>query len=125
VLVVGSMISLGYYLRVVATMWMGAGASATGRTGPSRRSGVVLSPVAGGSPESEVTAPDGGAGAEGGAVAGGGAAAGLPGSGRAGESPQAALVAVLFAAACVFFGIFPSPLFHLAAHAGHALDGLF
>jgi len=25
----------------------------------------------------------------------------------------------------VFFGIFPSPLFNLAAHAGHALSTLF
>jgi hypothetical protein len=32
---------------------------------------------------------------------------------------------VLFAAASVFFGIFPSPLFQLAAHAGHALTGIF
>ena len=33
-------------------------------------------------------------------------------------------VAVLFAAASIFFGIFPSPLFDLVAHAGRAL-GLF
>ena len=35
------------------------------------------------------------------------------------------LVAVGFAAATIVFGIFPSPLFDFAAHAGHALTGLF
>ena len=39
--------------------------------------------------------------------------------------PEVVLVAVGFSAACIFFGIFPAPLFHLAAHAGHAISGLF
>jgi hypothetical protein len=39
--------------------------------------------------------------------------------------PEVAFVAILFAAASVFFGIFPSPLFHLFSHAGRALGGLF
>ena len=39
--------------------------------------------------------------------------------------PEVVLVAVVFAFATVFFGIFPSPLFRLAAHAGHALTGIF
>jgi hypothetical protein len=34
-------------------------------------------------------------------------------------------VALLFAGATIFFGIFPSPLFDFAAHAGHAIAGLF
>jgi hypothetical protein len=34
-------------------------------------------------------------------------------------------VAVVFAAACIVFGIVPSPLFHLASHAGAALSGVF
>jgi hypothetical protein len=34
-------------------------------------------------------------------------------------------VAVGFAAASIFFGIFPTPLFRFAAHAGRALVGLF
>jgi hypothetical protein len=34
-------------------------------------------------------------------------------------------VAVAFAAATIFFGIFPSPLFNLAAHAANSLSGLF
>jgi hypothetical protein len=35
-----------------------------------------------------------------------------------------AFVATVFAGASVLFGIFPTPLFHLAAHAGHAISGL-
>ena len=34
------------------------------------------------------------------------------------------MIAVVFAAASVVFGIIPSPLFDLAAHAGRALIGL-
>jgi hypothetical protein len=34
-------------------------------------------------------------------------------------------VAVLFAAASVVFGIFPSPLFTFVAHAGRAFTGIF
>ena len=44
---------------------------------------------------------------------------------QAAPKPEVVFVAVLFAAASVFFGIFPSPLFQLAAHAGHALTGIF
>jgi hypothetical protein len=68
-------------------------------------------------------------------IAGGAPDAGVAdaGSGRAGGRsgrdpvalPEALLVAVVFAAASIFFGIFPSPLFHLAAHAGHAIGGIF
>ena len=39
--------------------------------------------------------------------------------------PEVVFVAGLFAAASIFFGIFPSPLFNLAAHAGNAFTGLF
>jgi hypothetical protein len=35
------------------------------------------------------------------------------------------VVGVGFAAATIVFGIFPSPLFDFAAHAAHALAGLF
>ncbi len=50
---------------------------------------------------------------------------GWPRSDQSAPAPETVFVATLFAAASVFFGIFPSPLFHLAAHAGHALGGLF
>jgi NADH-quinone oxidoreductase subunit N len=90
VLVVGSMISLGYYLRVIAAMWMRPGASAEPATG--------LAPIAGGSQEADVRPP---------------------------LQLEVAFVAVVFAAATIFFGIFPSPLFNFAAHAGRAITGLF
>jgi NADH-quinone oxidoreductase subunit N len=103
VLVIGSMISLGYYLRVVAMMWM--------------RPALAPRPVmAGGSQEADASGE-------------------VPGSvedaspGAAAEEPtlhfEVAYVALAFAAAVIFFGIFPSPLFHFAAHAGHAIAGLF
>ena len=44
---------------------------------------------------------------------------------RAAFQPEVVFVAGLFAAAAIFFGIFPSPLFNFAAHAGTALAGLF
>jgi NADH-quinone oxidoreductase subunit N len=105
VLVVGSMISLGYYLRVVAAMWM------TARGAPA---GASLAPIAGGSPEADELEPSS-------------AVAAPPASSlRARISqPEVVVVAGLFAAASIFFGIFPSPLFNLAAHAGNALSGLF
>jgi NADH-quinone oxidoreductase subunit N len=80
-IVVGSMVSLGYYLRVVAAMWLS----------PTER------PV----------------------MAGGAAEAGDRGP-RAAQ-PEVVAVAVLAAAASLFFGIVPSPLFDLARGAGHAL----
>jgi NADH-quinone oxidoreductase subunit N len=104
VLVVGSMISLGYYLRVIAAMWMTAPAVRTA-TGPAPGR---LAPIAGASPEADALAGDG-----------------VRGDGVATDSPrryfELSFVAILFGAASVFFGIVPSPLFTLAAHAGRAL----
>ena len=110
VLVIGSMISLGYYLRVIATLWMrdevpapepGIRGALMGRGG--------LAPIAGGSPEAD----DDEAASSPSPQAGGVAAAG--------PAPEVTAVAVLFGAACVVFGIFPSVLFNFAAHAGRAL----
>ena len=50
------------------------------------------------------------------------------GPGAAGAAlayPELVFVAVGFAAAVIFFGIFPSPLFHLASHAANGISGLF
>jgi NADH-quinone oxidoreductase subunit N len=94
VLVIGSMISLAYYLRVIAAMWM-APADLEIRTtpgGPVQR----LARVGGWSPEAE---------------------------GRA--QPEVLAVAVLSAAAVIFFGIIPTPLFHLANDVGSSLLGVF
>jgi NADH-quinone oxidoreductase subunit N len=116
VLVLGSMISLGYYLRVIATIWMraplpspGPGyATERGLSGRIVLAPVGLAPVAGGSPEADA----------------------LPlietrASARSAPFGEVVFVAVVFAAASVFFGVFPSPLFDLAAHAGRAFGGLF
>lgn len=89
-IVVGSMISLVYYLRVVAVMWMGPYEirlpSPTGRR---------ARPVAGWSPEADARA-----------------------------QPEVVAVAVLTAAATIFFGIFPSPLTEAATAAGTSLPWL-
>jgi NADH-quinone oxidoreductase subunit N len=112
VLVVGSMISLGYYLRVIATLWMRDEVPAPG---PGLRGSLMggrggLAPIAGGSAEADEE--------------GGGFGAAPPRSGSQaapGPAPEVVAVGVLFAAATVFFGIFPSVLFTFAAHAGRAL----
>jgi NADH-quinone oxidoreductase subunit N len=148
VLVIGSMISLGYYLRVIAAMWMRAPAPA--RAAAAAGSGG-LAPIAGGSQEADGETASGSSGSSGSGASGsgpgnrgsggaGGSGGGNGGSGDAGTStavegwpgpaqsaaqPEVVFVAVLFAAASIFFGIFPSPLFHFAAHAGHALSGIF
>jgi NADH-quinone oxidoreductase subunit N len=108
VLVVASMISLGYYLRVVATMWMSGPATVA----------APYAPIAGGSQEAD---SDGGSDR---APSDGGQPSLQLGPSVAIPVPEIAFVALLFAAAAVFFGIFPSPLFDLVNHAGSALGGL-
>jgi NADH-quinone oxidoreductase subunit N len=117
VLVIGSMISLGYYLRVIATMWMRPAVT----TRPAGAAGEpAFAPIAGGSPEADdLPAP----------VSGGLPEPPAPVTVSVGRvsigQPEVVFVAVLSSAAVVFFGIFPSPLFNFAAHAGSALAGLF
>jgi NADH-quinone oxidoreductase subunit N len=107
VLVIGSMISLGYYLRVIATIWMRSTVAVPApATGPATGHGE-LAPIAGGSLENDEFEAAGG------------------GGGSDFAYPELLFVAVVFAAATIFFGIFPSPLFHLASHAANALPGLF
>jgi NADH-quinone oxidoreductase subunit N len=113
-IVIGSMISLGYYLPVIAAMWMreapaGAGAgqpgsSASPASGPTP-SVSGLPALAGGSPELDVEP--------------------MPAPLTTRPQPEVVFVAVLAGAATVFFGIIPQPLFNLVAHAGGALSGLF
>jgi NADH-quinone oxidoreductase subunit N len=94
VIVIGSMVSLAYYLRVIAAMWM------------------QLPEPAAGLPVSAATGRP--------ALAGGAADADAP---RA--QPEVWLVALVFGAATLFFGVFPSPLFDLAVKAGAAVGHLF
>jgi NADH-quinone oxidoreductase subunit N len=116
VLVVGSMISLGYYLRVVAAMWMRDAPSAETAVPAAAPAGALATPapMAGGSQEADALAPDGAAGP----------APSVDGA-PARVDPEVLLVAWLCAAATIVLGIVPSPLFRLAGHAGRALSGIF
>jgi NADH-quinone oxidoreductase subunit N len=106
VLVIGSMISLGYYLRVVATVWMRPPVAAP-IPAPADLPAGGLAPIAGGALEADEWEEGPGA------------------AGAAFAYPELVFLAVGFAAAVIFFGIFPTPLFHLAAHAANAIGGLF
>jgi NADH-quinone oxidoreductase subunit N len=92
IIVVGSMISLGYYLRVIAAVWM---REAPGPAAALAGNGRPL--IAGGSEEASSD----------------------------GRHFEVVLVAVAFAAATVFFGIVPQPLYELAQHAANSLTGFF
>jgi NADH-quinone oxidoreductase subunit N len=95
ILVVGAMISLGYYLKVVAAVWMSPASTSASTKAAALTSTGGIAPVAGGSPEVDR----------------------LP-------YPEVVLVGAVFGALTIIFGIIPGPIFHLAAHAGSALGGL-
>ncbi len=112
VIVVGSAISLAYYLRVIAAVWMRpaedrAVVPAVG-AGPGARPAI-----AGGADE---------AAADPGAVAAGER---LAGGTRRLVQPEVIGLGVVCAAATVVFGIYPSPLLDVAHDAGAALQHLF
>lgn len=99
VLVVGSMISLGYYLRVVAAVWWGE---------PSERAeALAAAPAPAGAPP---------------VMAGGSQEADAL---VARPQPEVLLVAWVTTAVVIVFGIVPGPLFELAGRAGSALTGIF
>jgi len=89
-IVIGSMISLAYYLRVIAVMWM----TPIDIEVPSLPPRWVKA-VSGWSPLADARA-----------------------------QPEVLVVAVLAAAATIFFGIVPQPLFNAAHDVGSALAGL-
>jgi NADH-quinone oxidoreductase subunit N len=102
VIVVGSMISLGYYLRVIAAMWMRPALD----EGVAARPPLARPAIAGGSPEADsldigMLTPPRPAGFE------------------------VTVAAVLCAAATIFFGVIPQPLFDLMHGVGNSLPGLF
>jgi NADH-quinone oxidoreductase subunit N len=104
-IVVGSMISLAYYLKVLAAMWMRP-AAGTELTPASRGPGgrPALAGGAGPDPlEPTVATAEGTRRAE----------------------PEVVFVAVVFGALSLAGGIVPSPLFDLVKHAGRALTGIF
>ena len=106
VIVIGSMISLGYYLPVIATMWTDSvpGGAAISTPG-------AIPAIAGGSPELDDD-PEGPMSSPGASAA---AAAAKP------RQPEVAFVAILAGAATIFFGIIPQPLFNLVHGVGSAL----
>jgi NADH-quinone oxidoreductase subunit N len=111
VIVIGSMISLGYYLPVIAAMWMREAPkwalpalSGEGVPGQGLPGGEALPVIAGGSPELELELGDD-----------------APVPIASGAQPEVVLVAVLAGVATIFFGIIPQPLFDLV----HGVGGDF
>ncbi|MBJ7521466.1 MAG: NADH-quinone oxidoreductase subunit N [Solirubrobacteraceae bacterium] len=94
-IVIGSMISLGYYLKVVAVMWM----TTSPEPDEARTAGIVAGTppvIAGGSPEAD----------------------------DARVPWEVVLVAVVFGALTLAIGVYPQPLFELAQDAAASLEGL-
>ena len=143
-IVIGSAISLAYYLRVVAAVWMRAPDASTDLA---RRPAAARPIMAGGSPEADdLSEPHSGAVPSSGGQAdvdgeagrqarasedSGAVVAGRDdahhrhsGVARRGTDPEVLLVAVLCAAATLVFGIFPEPLFDVAADVGDAFRNL-
>jgi NADH-quinone oxidoreductase subunit N len=94
-IVIGTMLSLAYYLRVVAAVWM--------RPEPSARPEGAMPAIAGAAPEADATA------------------SGVRGASRCGLVVGAG---ILCATATVAFGIAPSPLIDWASHAAESLGTL-
>jgi NADH-quinone oxidoreductase subunit N len=132
-IVVGSMISLGYYLPVIAAMWMGWPISDRPPAGDAPRTGPECLPaLAGGSPELNGEPPSVGHPAPGSehsgigpAPAGGMPQADPPAPTADGAQAEVVFVAILAGAGTIFFGVIPQPLFDLVHGAGSALSGLF
>jgi NADH-quinone oxidoreductase subunit N len=100
IIVIGSMLSLGYYLPAVAAMWMGSPstaptAPATAGDGPPGGDPGTLPALAGGSSELDAERP--------------------------GRQPEVVAVALIAGAATLFFGVVPQPLFDLVHQAGGVL----
>ena len=109
VIVLGSAISLAYYLRVVAAVWMRAPDEAEA-TGAVALGGAPRPAIAGGSAEAD---------ADPAAVA---ASARLGGSTRRLIQPEVIGLGVVCAAATIFFGIYPGPLLDVAQDAAAAFN---
>jgi len=113
VIVLGSAISLAYYLRVVAAVWMRSpDEAAVPAVGPAG----VRPAIAGGAPEADDDP---------GATAASARVAATAAPDRRLRQPEVLAVALFCAAATVAFGIYPEPLLNLAGDAGASLTGLF
>jgi NADH-quinone oxidoreductase subunit N len=105
---IGTMISLAYYLRVVAAMWMRPGGAESRESDLHPRTGLPA--MAGGSPEADAL---GGAGT--------GTAPTAPVDPDAPRRAHLLGPALLATAATVFFGVIPQPLIEWAEQAGAAI----
>ncbi|HEV2768785.1 MAG TPA: NADH-quinone oxidoreductase subunit N [Solirubrobacteraceae bacterium] len=106
-IVIGSMISLAYYLKVISVMWM--------RDAPAVEPGSAVTPTPVGAP------PPGGRPA----LAGGSPELDEGRVDTARRDPELVVLAVVFGAATLAAGIVPQPLLEWAARAGSGLPGLF
>jgi NADH-quinone oxidoreductase subunit N len=96
-IVIGTMVSLAYYLRVIAAVWMWGEPSAASSASRPEAAPGEMPVVAGGSPEADR----------------------IPrGASRCGLIVGSAL---LCGAATLFFGVIPSPLIDWASHAAGSL----
>jgi len=126
VIVLGSAMSLAYYLRVVAAVWMRAPAERGAPGAPRAVPGALVASgprpqIAGGSQEA------GGEAGPSGAVAlgrPGDAPHGADAGERHPAQPEVVLVALVCAAATIALGVYPEPLFDVARDAGAALRNL-
>ena len=94
---VGTMISLAYYLRVVAAMWMTPGESAPGLAATGVGGPGTAPVISGASPEADPVDPE------------------------AGRRWYLLAPAVIAAGATIFLGVIPQPLVDFATHAGASL----
>jgi NADH-quinone oxidoreductase subunit N len=123
-IVIGSAISLVYYLRVIAAVWMRPATDAAPATGT--RVPGARPAIAGGSPEADAE----GAGSIPARRGNDGVAARAAEPTAAGvlsrrvRQPEVLFVAVVCGLATLVFGIWPDPLFELARDAGAAIASL-
>jgi NADH-quinone oxidoreductase subunit N len=113
-IVLGSAISLAYYLRVIAAVWMRSPSEAVAARAVTPGGRPIM---AGGAPD------DLPARAERGEVEPVEPASDGP-LGRRLPQPELIFVAVVCTVATVFFGLYPEPLFDIAQDAGAVLDSL-
>ncbi len=123
VIVVGSMISLVYYLRVIAAMWMRSAPVPGTRSSIAAPAGPRPA-LAGGAPDGPAFGPVVGPRAHGSVTMGFDDEEDLDTPGRRGAAWELTAVAALLGVATVFFGIIPQPLFELVERCGQAFSNL-
>jgi len=121
VIVLGSAMSLVYYLRVVAAVWMRSPSEAGERAG---RVPGARPAMAGGSPEADAEPAPLPPARRSSADVEPAVVASPAGSGLRRRQPEVVLLAVLCAVVTVALGVYPSPLLDVARDAGAAITSL-